>query len=163
MPICLFFLHSVLFLPVLWSIFWSVIWSVLWFYVRLFSIYPSDFCISVRLYVCLLSIHLFVCFLLDILPEKVSTVRPSPLHCRGLLCPRLGVGVEPVALDLQWAARARKLVAHLLEEPAERGLLGRHQSGSKFVTSIMAAPEKKILSFKILLKIWTAENDVGFC
>jgi hypothetical protein len=96
-----------------------------------------------------LSINLFVFFLLDILPEKISTVRPSPLHCRGLLGPWLGIGVEPVALDLQRAARARQLVAHLLEEPAERGLLGRHQSGSKFVTSVMAAPEKKILSFKI--------------
>lgn len=66
-----------------------------------------------------------------------------PLSSSG--APRLLVLVVAVAaLDLERAARAGELVAHLLEEALEGGLVGgADQSGAKLVPGVVAASARK--------------------
>ncbi len=69
-----------------------------------------------------------------LLPEQM-TVAP---------CARVGRPgvIEAVALDLERAAGAGQLAAHLLEEPAERGLLDGDQPTAQLVPGVMVAAEK---------------------
>jgi hypothetical protein len=58
-----------------------------------------------------------------------------------------GVGgpwvVEAVALDLEGPAGAGKLVAHLLEKSAKRGLFDCYQPASQLVSGVMVTAEKE--------------------
>lgn len=61
--------------------------------------------------------------------------------CSGI--PRFLASVEPVAaLDLEWAAGAGQLIAHLFEQAFDWLVLHGRQSGSKFIPRIMVAPAK---------------------
>jgi len=51
--------------------------------------------------------------------------------------------VEAVALDLEWPARARQLVPHLLEQALEGRVLGRDEARAQPVARLVAAPVRQ--------------------
>lgn len=79
------------------------------------------------------------------MPTEVSPEEVAVAPGAGVGRPRV---VEPVALDLERAAGAAELVAHLLEKPLERRLLYLLQLAPDPVPCIMVTAETEYISIK---------------